>query len=61
MLPRPSTTISFARCPAWTAIDPPGSWRRSLSFDELAVLEYRAGTDQRDELGCVDGPPPGLC
>ena len=20
-----------------------------------------AGTDQRDEVGCVDGPPPGLC
>jgi len=31
------------------------------SFDELAVLEYRTGTDQRDEVGCVDGPPPGLC
>ena len=30
-------------------------------FDELAVLGYRAGTDQRDEVGCVDGPPPGLC
>jgi transposase len=29
--------------------------------DELAVLEYRARTDQRDEVGCVDGPPPGLC
>jgi hypothetical protein len=31
------------------------------SSGELAVLEYRAGTDQRDEVGCVDGPPPGLC
>jgi hypothetical protein len=26
-----------------------------------AVLEFRAGTDQRDEVGCVDGPAPGLC
>ena len=31
------------------------------SFDELAVLERRAGTDQGDELGCVHGTPPGLC
>jgi hypothetical protein len=29
--------------------------------DELAVLEYRAGTDQRDEVGAFDGPPPSLC
>jgi hypothetical protein len=26
-----------------------------------AVLEYRAGTDQRGEVGYVDSPPPGLC
>ncbi len=31
------------------------------SFDELAVLEYCAGTDRRDGVGCVDSPPPGLC
>ena len=24
------------------------------SFDELAVLELRAGADQCDEVGCVD-------
>jgi hypothetical protein len=29
-----------------------------MSFDEPAVPEYRAGTDQRDEVVCVDGPPP---
>src|SRR5438552_16663016 len=27
----------------------------------LPVLECRGGTDQRDEVGWVDGPPPGLC
>src|SRR6266568_888242 len=31
MLPRPSTTISFAFCSARVTIDPSGSWRRSLS------------------------------
>lgn len=31
------------------------------SFEEPAVFEYRAGTDQRDEVGCVDGPPRSLC
>src|SRR6266571_8825132 len=31
MLPRPSTTISFALCSARVTIDPSGSWRRSLS------------------------------
>jgi len=39
----------------------PNKVGKSGSFDELAVLEYRAGTDQRDDVGCVDGPPPDLC
>jgi hypothetical protein len=30
-LPCASTTISFAGCSVWTAIDPSGSWRRTLS------------------------------
>lgn len=33
------------------------------SFDELAVLELRAGADERGEVGCVhhdQGIPPGL-
>ena len=29
-------------------------------INELAGLEYRSGTDRRDELGRIDGPPPGL-
>ena len=28
------------------------------SFDEFPVNEYRADTDQRDEVGCVHGTPP---
>jgi hypothetical protein len=31
-----------------------------VSLDELDVLELRAGADQRDEMGCVRGPPAGL-
>jgi hypothetical protein len=33
------------------------------SFDEDAVLELRAGSDQRDEVGGIDGTPwvPVLC
>ena len=27
------------------------------AFDELAVLELRAGADQCHEMGCVDRPP----
>ena len=30
------------------------------SFDELAVLEHRAGTYQYDEVGCVHGAPAVL-
>jgi hypothetical protein len=30
------------------------------SFDELAVDEYRAGTDQCDQVRCVDRSPPVL-
>ena len=30
-------------------------------FDEDAVLELRAGSDQRDELGGIDGTPAVLC
>ena len=30
-------------------------------FDEFAVLESCAGSDQRDEVGCVHSAPPGLC
>ncbi len=31
------------------------------SFDELALLESGAGTDERDEVGCVDRAPALLC
>jgi hypothetical protein len=31
------------------------------SLDEFAVLEAGAGSNQGDEVGCVDGAPPGLC
>lgn len=31
-----------------------------VSFDEDAVLERRASTDESDEVGCVHGPPPVL-
>ena len=31
-----------------------------VAFDEVAVLERRAGADERDEVWCVDGTPPGL-
>jgi hypothetical protein len=30
------------------------------SFDAFAILEPCAGTDERDELCCVDGAPAGL-
>jgi hypothetical protein len=30
------------------------------SFDEFAVDEERASTDEGDQVGCVDHPPPGL-
>ena len=30
------------------------------SFDELAVDEGCAGADQRDQVGRIDHPPPGL-
>lgn len=30
------------------------------SFDESAVLELRAGSDEGDEVGCVHGAPAGL-
>ena len=30
------------------------------TFDEFAVDEGGAGTDERDEVGRVDHPPPGL-
>ena len=32
-----------------------------VSFDEDAVLELRARSDQRDEVGGIDGTPAGLC
>jgi len=31
-----------------------------VSFDQDAVGKGRAGADECDELGCVDGTPPGL-
>jgi hypothetical protein len=31
------------------------------SFDEDAVPERRAGSDQRDEVGGIDGTPAVLC
>ena len=31
------------------------------SFNQLAVDEVGAGTDEGDEVGCVDHPPPLLC
>ena len=31
-----------------------------VAFDEDAVLERRAGADERDEVWCIDGTPPGL-
>jgi len=31
------------------------------SFDENAVLELRAGTELRDEVGGIDGTPAVLC
>jgi len=31
------------------------------AFDELALLESGSGADESDEVGCVDGPPAGLC
>ncbi len=30
------------------------------AFDELAVLERRAGSDEGDQMGGVDGSPPAL-
>lgn len=30
------------------------------SFDEFAVEEGGSGTNQWDEVGCVDAAPPGL-
>ena len=30
------------------------------SFDPFAVGEGDAGTDEGDQVGCVDGAPPGL-
>lgn len=29
-------------------------------FDEFAVVECRSGSDEGDQLWCVDGSPPGL-
>ncbi len=29
--------------------------------DEFAVLELCSGSDEGDEVGCVDGAPAGLC
>jgi hypothetical protein len=31
------------------------------SFDDFAVLESCAGSDQRDEVGCVHSAPPAVC
>ncbi len=30
------------------------------SFEEFAVVECGAGADEGEEVGCVDGAPPGL-
>ena len=30
------------------------------SFDEFAVDEAGSGTDEGDQVGCVDAAPPGL-
>jgi hypothetical protein len=29
-----------------------------VSFDQLALLQLRAGADEGDEVGCVHGKPP---
>ncbi len=31
-----------------------------VSFDEFAFAQCRTGADERDEVGCVNGPPPVL-
>ena len=44
-----------AGAPGWEAVAAIAASTRILE------ASARAGTDQRDELGGADGPPPGLC
>jgi hypothetical protein len=49
--------VRGSACHATCSSPPSDSSGRSMSLPFLIT----SGTDQRDEVGCVDGTPPGLC